>query len=68
MADRLELNAADRNTALYGKLQDYWRSRIDKLRIKNDGNLDERETTNVRAQIACYATMLKVFEERPPDD
>lgn len=60
------LSAGDLNSSLWTRLRDHMEQRLQDLRGRNDGPLDQTETARVRGQIQAYKDILALAEFEPP--
>jgi hypothetical protein len=59
----MKLDAIDKRSALWLKLQAHWRTQLDTLRRRNDGPLSPDETTYLRGRIAQCKAFLALSGE-----
>lgn len=59
------LTDEDRLSPLWSKLLGHLERRIQKLRIANDGDADERITANTRGQIKALLSIARLNKPRP---
>ncbi len=61
------LHPHDLQSAVWLKLERHYKGRLEELRRKNDGDLDDRATIRLRAQIAECKVFLALGENLAPD-
>lgn len=54
----MKLSQYEAESALWKRIEDELKERLDVLRQKNDGNLDQLETSKLRGTIAAYKEIL----------
>jgi hypothetical protein len=59
----MKLDALDKRTALWLKLEAHWRTQLDTLRRRNDGALSPEETTHLRGRILQCKAFLALSGE-----
>jgi len=59
----MKLDAIDKRTALWLKLEAHWRERLDILRRRNDGALSPDETQRLRGEISQLKAFLALSGE-----
>lgn len=57
---KLDLTPGDRTSALWGKLMDYHRKKLDLLRIRNDKDMSEEKRNKLLGQIAETKAFLSL--------
>jgi len=62
----MKLTAGEIQSALWQKLGAYLEERLDRYRLKNDGNLDHDYTAKLRGRIAELKEMLALAEPEAP--
>jgi hypothetical protein len=62
------LTRDERNSALWNKLIDHWESRLEVLRIQNDGDKSDIDTANLRGRIAQVKADIALGNELPDLD
>lgn len=55
-----ELTPAEKTSALWHRLEEHFKERLEECRAKNDGALDPIQTANQRGQIQTYRTLLEL--------
>lgn len=65
-AETLLLTTADRNSALWRKIEEHLQQHLTLLRARNDGPLDEIETASLRGQIKTLKGFLALGDEPEP--
>lgn len=65
MTDRV-IEKNDRQSAVWLKLKKHLEAELDVLRKKNDGNLDEVKTANLRGGIRQLKAILALENDAPP--
>lgn len=65
MADKLILNGAEAQTALWQKIKAHYEKQLDLLRKQNDGELNEIETAKMRGRILEVKAIL-ALDKLPP--
>ena len=63
--ERIEFTNADRQDPTWLKLKLHLEGRLEFLRARNDGALDQAETATVRGGIAEIKSILAIAQERP---
>jgi hypothetical protein len=58
------LTSSERNSALWLRLDRYWKDRLDRLRAQNDGDKSDIETANLRGRIAELKTIVALGREQ----
>lgn len=58
--DRFELNAQEKDSAVWKKLQAHLEKRLEVLRKQNDGDLGAEETARQRGKIAMLKELLGI--------
>ena len=53
-------------SSAYLKLKEHCEERIDYLHLKNDGDLDDKETARVRGEIRAYKNLLAAGQPQRP--
>ncbi len=61
----IELTAEDRGSALWRKLVEHYTERLESLRVRNDGDLDDVRTARVRGRIAECKELLALSADEP---
>ena len=61
----MRLNFEERNSALWFKLNEFMTERIDTLRRKNDGMLDEITTASIRGEIRALKELVALATDPP---
>lgn len=61
----MKLTHEERHSALWMKLKEHLTQEIDRLRRKNDGELDEVTTSSIRGEIRALKKLVAA-EEPPP--
>lgn len=61
----IKLTAADKHSALWGKLSTHMGSRLEAYRNRIEGNLSPDETTKLRGRIAELKHLLAIGNETP---
>lgn len=62
----MKLEEHELHSALWLKLSEEIKSRIEVLRRRNDGDLDLTETTRIRGQLMAYKSILVLAEPPAP--
>lgn len=62
---QLKLLESERKSALWLKLEKHINERIDVMRRRNDGDLDDRETARLRGKIAAFKELLELGQDPP---
>lgn len=65
MTDRV-LEPGDRQSAVWLKLKKHLEAELQRLRVKNDGNLDEKRTAILRGRIGEIKAILALENDAPP--
>lgn len=65
MTTPFALTEAERNSPLWIRLTEHIEVKLQKLRLKNDQDADERTTAATRGEIRAYVGLLKLNKERP---
>lgn len=65
MTDRV-IEQNDRQSAVWLKLKQHLEAELQRLRAKNDGNLDERNTAILRGRIGQVKAILSLEKDAPP--
>lgn len=63
----MKLNAVEKQSALWRKLEQHLTERLATMRQKNDGNLDPLETAKVRGRITELKDLIALGEPSPVD-
>lgn len=61
---KLELTPGDRASALWGKLMEYQRKKLDQLRVRNDKAMPEDQRNKLLGQIAETKAFL-ALDDKP---
>ena len=64
----MKLTDEERRSALWRKLSAHAESRLQSLRIQNDGDKDAAETAKLRGRIAEVKVFLALGEEPAPEE
>jgi len=64
---KLELTPIERRSDVVRKLVAYYEDRLARLRVKNDGDLDDKETARLRGQISECKTFMALAKEPEPE-
>ena len=59
------LYVEDRISPTWNRIQGYLNNRLFELRIQNDRNCDERDTSILRGRIAEIKSLLSLGEDKP---
>ena len=59
------LNKNERDSAIFHKLMQHYRERLNALRIANDGDLPQNKTDYQRGRIAECKLFLQLDEDQP---
>ena len=65
---RLVLTEADKRSQLWVDLMVHWESKIEGLRLQNEGEKSEIETANLRGRIAELRANLNLNKDQPKID
>lgn len=65
MAEKLILNGAEAQTALWQKIKAHYQSQLELLRAQNDGDLNEVQTATMRGRILEVKKIL-ALDKQPP--
>ncbi len=63
--ERFVLTPDERDSRLWGRLQEHFAARVAKLREQNDAALPHDETLTLRGQIRCFKELIRLGEEPP---
>ncbi len=66
--ERFVLTPDERESRLWGRLQEHFASRLADLRKRNDGALTQDETLTLRGHIKCFKELIALGEEPPVID
>jgi len=64
----MELTYHDKANPLWVRLEKHFTERLELLRAKNDANLDERTTAELRGRIAEIKAILLLAIDKPTPD
>jgi hypothetical protein len=59
----MKLTQGERNTAVWAKIEQYAREKLDVLRKKNDAPLTDLQTAQIRGRIAELKDLLDIAED-----
>lgn len=62
------ITQGDKSSPTWGKLKAHLMERRDKLRAKNDNDLNEYDTAKLRGQIAEVTALINMDKDRPVID
>lgn len=62
----IEFKVSDNQSPTWLKLKEHLEERLTSLRIKNEGNLTEIETANLRGRCAELRALLMLGQDEPP--
>lgn len=61
----MKLTEHEAHSPLWKKIKEYLEETLDEQRIKNDGNLDDKQTANLRGKVALLKVLLEMDQPEP---